>query len=166
MPETAPITSGRTVYLGRMTEPFVPSDFPVPRSLETTGLRFEPLGPEHNERDHTAWMSSIDHIQATPGFQSPERDWPAEMPLEQNLKDLEMHARHFEERSGFTYSVLDGDEVIGCVYIYPSDQPGFDADVRSWVTQSRAESDAVVWEAVSAWLDDSWPFSHSQYAPR
>jgi hypothetical protein len=149
-----------------MTKPFVPPDFVVPRSLETAGLRFEPLGPEHNERDHAAWMSSIDHIHSTPGFRSPERGWPAEMPLAQNLKDLEMHARHFEERTGFTYSVLEGDQVIGCVYVYPSEQPEFDADVRTWVTQSRAANDILVWESVTEWLDDSWPFSHPHYNPR
>lgn len=146
--------------------PFVPSDFLVPRSLEMAGLRLEPLGAEHNERDHAAWMSSIDHIHATPGFDRSEREWPVEMPLEQNLRDLEMHAAHFEERTGFTYSVLDGDHVVGCVYIYPSERPGFDADVRSWVSESRADADIVVWEAVSAWLAASWPFSNPHYASR
>ena len=42
------------------------------------------------------------------------------MSLEENLADLERHARDFADRTGFTYSVLDGDDVIGCVYVYPS----------------------------------------------
>jgi hypothetical protein len=149
-----------------MAETFVPRDFRVPSSLAIGGLRLEPLGPEHNERDHAAWMSSIDHIHTIPGFRSDEREWPVEMSLEQNLGDLEMHARHFGERVGFTYSVLDGDDVVGCVYIYPSDEPEFDADVRSWVRESHAGSDAPVWEAVSAWLEESWPFASPTYAPR
>ena len=33
---------------------------------------------------------------------------------------MEMHYREFVERKSFTYSILDGDEVIGCVYIYPA----------------------------------------------
>ena len=149
-----------------MVEPFVPRDFPVPSSLEIGGLRFEPLGPEHNERDHAAWMSSIDHIHTIPGFRPEEREWPVEMSLDQNLRDLEMHARHFAERVGFTYSILDGDDIVGCVYIYPSQEPDSDADVRSWVRKSHADSDTAVWAAVSAWLDESWPFTNPQYAPR
>ena len=149
-----------------MVQPFVPAGFVVPESLEHERFRLEPLGPQHNARDHAAWMSSIDHILATPGFGEPDFDWPQAMPLEENLRDLEMHARHFVERVGFTYSVLDADEVIGCVYIYPSSDPFHDAVVRSWVAASRAELDGVLHEVVSVWLRDAWPFSNPSYARR
>ena len=147
-----------------MDQPFVPPDFEVPASFDGPGFHLEPLGPVHNERDHEAWMSSIDHIRSTPGMEW--RDWPAPMALEENLADMEMHARHFEERVGFTYSILDGDDVIGCVYIYPSDKPGVDANVRSWVRESRAEMDEVVWRSLSRWLAEEWPFEVVDYAPR
>ena len=65
------------------------------------------------------------------------------MDLDANRADLIGHARDFENREGFTYSILDGDEVIGCVYIYPSKDPGYDAAVSSWVRKSRADTDAV-----------------------
>ena len=133
---------------------FVPDDFEVPTSLDGDGFRLEPLGPEHNERDHSAWMSSIDHIRSTPGF--PKGGWPDAMSLEENRADLEGHARDFTERRGFTYSVLDGDEVIGCAYIYPADDA--DAEVRTWVTASRADLDPTVRESVREWLDECWPF--------
>lgn len=51
----------------------------------------ESLGPEHNERDHTAWMSSVDHICNTPGFPMPD-GWPTPMGLDENLVDLQLHA--------------------------------------------------------------------------
>ena len=104
-------------------------------------------------------MSSIDHIRATPGF--PDGNWPTAMTLEENLADLERHARDFENRRGFTYSVLDGDDVVGCVYIYPSEQA--DADVQSWVRASRAELDEPVCLAVSDWLEQEWPFETVGY---
>ena len=141
---------------------FVPDEFVVPISLSGPGFRLEPLRPEHNERDHEAWMSSIDHIRSTPDF--PDGSWPTEMSLKSNLADLERHARDFEDRTGFTYSVLDGDDVIGCVYIYPSDTA--DADVSSWVRASRAELDVELWRAVSDWLDADWPFETVDYGPR
>lgn len=143
---------------------FVLEDFEVPGAFQGPGFRLEPLGPEHNERDHEAWMSSIDHIRTTPGMEG--RDWPAPMTLDENLADMEMHAREFVERKSFTYSVLDGDEVIGCVYIYPSEAADHDAHVRSWVTASRAEMDVTVWREVSDWLETEWPFRSFSYASR
>jgi hypothetical protein len=147
-----------------MAETFVPADFTVPTSFVAPGFRLEPLGPEHNARDYDAWTSSMDHIRATPGFET--SDWPHEMTLEANLSDLEGHARDFRERTGFTYSILDGDVVIGCVYIYPSKDDAHDARISSWVTASRAELDTTVWRLLSTWISESWPFRHPSYAPR
>src|SRR6185295_8671575 len=45
--------------------PFVPDEFPVPRTLTNARFRLEPLGPQHNAADHAAWTSSIEHIRAT-----------------------------------------------------------------------------------------------------
>lgn len=108
----------------------------------------------------------MEHIAATPGFAG--RDWPHEMPLDANLSDLVAHAADFENRTGFTYSVLDGDQIIGCLYIYPGrkEGSGFDADVRSWVIADRAALDIELWSLVSTWLAESWPFSAPEYAPR
>jgi hypothetical protein len=148
-----------------MSPSFVPDRFKPPLTLTGDGFRLESLGPQHNERDHDAWMSSIGWIQSTPGY-GPDGDWPAPMSLDSNLEDLEMHARHFEQRNGFTYSVLDGDEIIGCVYIYPATDPEHDASIRSWVRESRSEMDISVYQAVGEWIRGSWPFQSVQYARR
>lgn len=145
---------------------FVPDDFEAPTSLEGPGFRLKPLGPEHNERDHQAWMSSVDHIRSTPGADKWGGDWPVPMSLEQNLGDLVRHAEDFDNRTGFTYSILDGDDVIGCVYIYPSKRPGHDAEVASWVRASREEMDALVWRFLSDWIERVWPFESPYYASR
>lgn len=147
----------------------MPSGFVAPTRLETSDLLLEPLNPEHNERDHAAWASSIEHIHATPGFGEREGGWPQPMTLEENLADLEMHARHFAAGEGFTYTVLDPatQDVVGCVYVYPDGDGGADAHVRSWVRASRAELDVPLWDAVSAWLaSDAWPFERIRYAER
>jgi hypothetical protein len=110
-------------------------------------------------------MSSIDHIRATPGFSPKEEPgWPVAMTLEENLEDLVRHAKDFRERKGFTYSILEGDDVIGCIYIYPSRRQGHDAEVSSWVSESRAELDAAVREELAIWIDELWPFSNPVYA--
>ncbi|MFG2949429.1 GNAT family N-acetyltransferase [Streptomyces adustus] len=147
---------------------FVPADFVVPADLTTPQFRLEPLGPRHNAADHAAWTGSIDHIRATPGFR--DWGWPPEdgMTLEANLDDLRRHADDFAGRRGFTYSVVepaDG-EVIGCVYIYPSRSDDHDTDVRSWVRADKAELDAPLYAAVTAWLTANWPLGKLNYQPR
>ncbi|MFP3883655.1 MAG: N-acetyltransferase [Actinomycetota bacterium] len=146
-----------------MSGGFVPESFVPPRSFQGPGFRLEPLGPEHNRRDYEAWSSSMDHIRTTPGEWG---KWPHPMTLEDNLADLEEHAREFQERQAFTYSILDGDDVIGCLYIYPDSDGDTDAYVSSWVTESRAEMDTVVWRAVTDWLNREWPFRQFRYADR
>jgi hypothetical protein len=104
------------------SDEFVPVGFDPPTSLATNQFRLEPLGPQHNRADHAAWMSSIEHIRSTPGF--PDGNWPPRtgMTLEENLSDLRRHADDFTRGAGYTFTVLDpGDnDVIGCVYLYPS----------------------------------------------
>src|SRR6185295_11014803 len=72
--------------IGRVDE-FVPSDFEVPRRLETPQFVLEPLGPEHNDQDYDAWTSSVDHIRATPGWE--DSTWPRQMTPDENRADLE-----------------------------------------------------------------------------
>lgn len=145
---------------------FVPADFEIPRSFHGPGFRLEPLGPEHNERDHVAWMTSVDHIRSTPGLDAWEGQWPTPMTLEDNLADLVRHRKEFEAREAFAYSVLDGVDVIGCLYIDPVEGRPGEAQIVSWVRASRSEMDRVVWEAVSGWLDSDWPFTRVTYAAR
>jgi RimJ/RimL family protein N-acetyltransferase len=143
----------------------VPEGFLPPRELDDSQLPLRPLGPEHNASDYAAWTSSMDHIRATPGFGS--SSWPRPMTLDENRADLERHAADFEARAGFTYTVLlpDVDEVIGCVYIYPTEE-GDGALVNSWVRSDHASLDARLYRVVSTWLAAEWPFSAVTYAPR
>ena len=147
-----------------MTHSVVPDDYIVPLTLTGPGFRLEPLGPQHNDADHHAWMSSIEHIRATSGFST--RRWPpAEgMSPDENLRDLQRHADDFGRRVGFTYTVLDADDVVvGCVYIYPSRADTNITEVRSWVTANRAELDSVLHETVDSWLAADWPFTDVRY---
>ena len=51
----------------------------------------------------------MEHIRASPGWA--ESAWPHPMTLDENRRDLERHARDFEERRGFTYTVLSPEDV-------------------------------------------------------
>src|SRR5262249_21811415 len=95
----------------------------------------------------------------TPGFAG---SWPPPggMTLEQNLADLRRHADDFSRRIGFTFTVLDpsDDDVIGCVYIYPSSSDEWDVNVRSWVRADRADLDVPRADAGAQWLATDWPW--------
>lgn len=159
-----------------MTEPLLdPARLPPP--LRTDRFVLAPLQPQHNDRDHAAWMSSIEHIRATPGFGDgtwgPDT-WPFEMSAEQNLGDLEMHWGEFQRGEAFAYTVLDpvDDDVIGCIYIDPDEGPLTDEGdrcevmVRSWVRASRADLDPHLVQAVRDWLASAWPFARVRWPGR
>jgi hypothetical protein len=140
---------------------FVPDGFAPPTSLTTPWFRLEPLGPQHNEADHAAWTSSIEHIRSTPGYAESRWPPPEGMSLEENLGDLRRHAADFEQRTGFTFTVLDPEyaDVIGCVYLYPSRAEEYDVTVHSWVRADRADLDVPLAEAVAEWLARDWPWT-------
>ena len=154
-----------------MTSPaFRPGTAP-PVAPATADFRLEPLGPHHNEADHAAWTSSIDHIRSTPGFARREwgdDDWPMPMSAEDNLRDLVRHADEFARGEAFAYTVLDpaDGDVIGCVYIDPDDTGAADAMVRSWVRADRAHLDASLADAVREWIQDEWPLASARFPGR
>ncbi|MDT5025250.1 MAG: hypothetical protein QOE61_1676 [Micromonosporaceae bacterium] len=144
--------------------PLVADTFVVPNVFVTADFRLELLGPQHNEADHAAWMSSIEHIRSTPGF---DRGWPPStgMTLAENLADLASHAERSSRRVDFAYTVIEvaTGEVIGCVYFKPSRTAGDDVEASSWVCAARAELDGSLTDAVGAWLLEAWPFDVVHY---
>ena len=112
-----------------------------PTSLVTDQFRLEPLGPQHNEADHAAWTSSIEHIRSTPGYA--DGRWPphAGMTIEENLADLRRHADDFARGTGFTFTVLDPATTTssGASTCIPRPPTTWDVTVHSWV---RADSRA------------------------
>lgn len=157
---TTSASAPRQTKPGITSKDFVPVGFQPPTSLVSDQFRLEPLGPQHNEADHAAWTSSIEHIRATPGF--PDGGWPpvGGKPLQANLADLRHHAADFEARTGFTFTVLDpaNNDVIGCVYLYPASSDSYDVSVRSWVRADRKSLDRPLADSVAAWINARWPW--------
>ncbi|MGZ4767866.1 MAG: GNAT family N-acetyltransferase [Ilumatobacteraceae bacterium] len=144
---------------------FIPPEFVVPTDVTFGDLRLVPLSPERNAADYAAWTSSIEHIRATPGFA--EGTWPVAMTIAENLQDVERHAEDFRLRKGFTYTVLDAtNDVIGCIYIYPSRDKHSGAQIHSWVRADRADLDIALYDSVNTWLRTDWPFHSIEYANR
>lgn len=149
-------------------ETFVPSDFDVPERLEGSQFRIRMLTVNDVVKDYDAVMSSLDHLQE---MFLENWGWPtSDLTLEQDLIDLGWHQKEFQMRSSFTYTVVAPDEsrVVGCIYIFPFENGGYDAEVTMWVRSDTLESglDQVLFRTVKSWINDDWPFEKVAYPGR
>jgi len=137
---------------------FVPADFAIPAVLETPDFRIRQLKISDVVKDFDAVMSSEAHLK---GVFGPTSRWPTGLTFEQDLIDLGWHHKEFQRRRSFAYTVMSLDEslCLGCLYIDPTDRPGFDAVAFCWIRASHAEAlDAKLYEALRDWLAADWPF--------
>jgi hypothetical protein len=146
--------------------PLVPSAFRPPRGGSLDGFTLEVLAPCHAAADFQAVKSSANDIRHVFG---PENDWPsAAITFEQNLADLERHAREFVEREAFAYALLRSPaDYLGCLYIKPIKsrmvpdrrKALFDAQAFFWLTSvPNALPAATVHAVLDRWLREQWPF--------
>jgi len=147
--------------------PIVPADFIVPERLATAAFVLRPLTVHDVVRDYDAVMSSAAELKAV---MPDSGTWPEGLTLEDNLVDLGWHQREFSLRHSFAYTVLslDGQKCLGCCYIYPSSDPGFDVTAYYWARQSRIgdAADAVLGDAFRGWLARDWPFRRVAFPGR
>ena len=128
-----------------------------------------PITAEDARNDHAAVMANLEHLQE----QFLEVwDWPkADLTLEQNVADLTRLESDFARRSSFTFTVVNHDDttVVGCIYIVPSQNPAFDAEVTLWASRARGvpeDLDATLYDGVKRWMEESWPFANVAFPGR
>lgn len=145
---------------------FVPSEFSIPGELRTETFKLRMLSIDDVEKDFEAVTSSAMHVSKV----WRDSDWPAGLTLRQNLIDLGWHEKEFQNRSSFAYTVVTLDEsyVLGCVYFYPTQKVGYDAEVFLWVRESELSGglDSELLKAVDGWLMADWPFRQPAYPGR
>jgi len=145
---------------------FVPDDFEIPLLLETDLFRLRMLSIDDVEKDYEAVIESRELLHTMFGGPWPKLGFT----IEENLTDLERHQQEFLDRKAFTYTVvsLDESEVLGCVYITPSEATGSDAVVVMWVRQTEYEKglDEVLFDTVRDWISTDWPFRKVDYPSR
>ena len=148
-------------------QPLVPDEFEAPSGLETPRMRLRPLTINDAVKDFDAVMTSAERLKTV--FR-PNGDWPTGLTLEQNLIELGWHQTEFQMGTSFAYTVvsLDGNEVLGCVYFYPTDRADHDVEITMWVRQSRVDEglDAHLFETVEGWVAQHWPFRNPAYPGR
>lgn len=163
----APLEGTEKQPSGRQAS-FVPVDFQVPTSAKGEGFKLQPLGPALVKLDFDAYMSSIEHLQAT--F-TRSTSWPhAGITASEAMQDMDNEQARFQARRSFAYGVLtaDGTREMGSVYVAPSSVEGYDAVVKMWVTQADYDAgfDAKLYAWVSQWVKAEWPFARVAYPGR
>ncbi len=153
-----------------MSKKFIPIDFKLPEVLETNSFRLRMLTVNDVVKDYDAVMTSIEYLQKMKPF-GPNHKWPGkDLTFEQDLIDLGWHQKEFQKRTSFAYTMMNLDETrcLGCVYIYPSNNPSYDVIVTMWVRQSEVANglDKVLFSSVKRWMQDDWPFERVAYPGR
>ena len=168
VPALAQDAGGYTAAPTPAAAAFVPADFKVPVRAEGPGFTLVPLGPDLVKIDFDAYMSSIEHLQKT--F-TRSAAWPHPGITDADaMKDMTTEQGRFERRDSFAYAVLtpDGKRERGCVYVYPSPVPGYDAMVTLWVTKAEFDAgfDAELYAWVQQWIAKDWPLRSVAYPGR
>jgi hypothetical protein len=150
----------------RSKRQFVPEEFTVPSELITANFTLRMLSVDDVEKDFEAVTSSAERLRKV----WPDSGWPDGLTLRQNLVDLGWHEKEFQNRTSFAYTMVAPDEsqVLGCVYFYPTDKAGYDAEVFLWVRESEVANDLdeALFEVVQHWLASDWPFENPAYPGR
>jgi hypothetical protein len=142
---------------------FYPEDATVPQGLRTEEFHLRPLRVSDAEIDYAAVMDSKLMLRVMS-----QGSWPSDdFTLEMNRKDLDKHEKEHDERTAFTYTVLDPTERIclGCVYInHLKEGPmrgEYMALLRFWVRQSYLDGDLDrrLLESLIDWFRNDWAFS-------
>lgn len=130
-----------------------------------TGHHLRPIRASDTELDMAAVMGSRERLWSLYG-----EAWgwpPATMTAEQDREDLQRHADEMETHESFNFALFDANEIelIGCVYIDPSDDGAADAEISWWVRDEYVGSavEIALDEFVPAWIATDWPLTSPRY---
>ena len=144
--------------------PIVPSAFKVPAIKKTPRCILRPLTMRDATRDFDAVMSSAEYLRE---HFNPDSSWPEGLTIEQNLIDLGWHEYEFQNRTSFTYTVVDllDETTVGCCYIYPSTLDGHEVSISHWVRDSERATglNEHLKQTLKTWVTEEWPFSNPLY---
>lgn len=149
--------------------PWLPAGWAHPVRVElATGHHLRPIHPDDTPLDLPAVRGSRARLWSIYGE---AWGWPPEhLTAEQDREDLQHHWDESCAHLSFNYAVLDRDEteLVGCVYIDPTDKPGADADISWWVRDEHVGSDveAELDRFVPQWVAREWPLTAPRYVGR
>jgi hypothetical protein len=147
---------------------FLPEGFDAPEVVKTKRFKLQTLSINVAVKDYDAVMTSRAELWERFGE---IWGWPPEdLSLEQDMIDLAWHQKEFQLGRAFAYSVMSSDDsrLLGCIYIDPTEEPGYDAEVFYWVRTSELETgfEGELDRFVRDWVSSTWPFKCVLYPGR
>jgi len=147
---------------------WLPEDWDHPRRVELpTGHHLRPIRAADVDLDMLAVMGSRERLWSIYGA---AWGWPpVSMTREQDAADLQRHADEMETHESFNYALFDEaeTELIGCIYIDPTDLPDADAEISWWVRDEHVgtEVEAALDALVPRWIAADWPLHRPRLGP-
>jgi hypothetical protein len=152
---------------------FLPADFEIPVVDIPGGYQLRPLGMDDLARDYTAVMSSIDHLRTSGHLQPPgelDFDWPRpDIEIRFHLTMLGEAEWAMHNLARVEYAIRTDDEQLGCLYVFPSLSPDYDAQLTMWVRSdvfTDTDLDSAFWEYSKAWVREAFPFERIAFPGR
>jgi hypothetical protein len=135
--------------------PLLPHGLRPPETWGGPGWLARPLCLTDAESDFEAVTASTDRLR---GAMEPDSPWPHGLTLQENRVDLGWHEREFTLGHSYAWTVVEGERIVGCCYLYPADRAGSDAMAFWWVRSGHEALDMPLGLAFRAVID-SFPIS-------
>lgn len=156
---------------GRAGVPLVPLEHRVPSEVRKDGWHLQAMTVGHTLRDFQCFLENRDHLER--GMKAYDSDWewvwPPGLTLEEDVAEMGWCEVAFLEHQAFCYMLLSDDtsRSIGCVYLFPTDEP-YDARLEFWLTEQLfgEGAEAKLVGFLRRWLAEDWPFERIRWPER
>ncbi len=157
------ILSAISGVLTAQNKSFVPHDFKPPVAFENEHFHFRTLSQTHLYVVENYKMNTYDHLpERVPHMGAFHR---IDIPIGDELIGQAYYDRNPQIRDSFVYPVLKKGEgnMIGSIYIRPSKNAEYDAQITMWLRTNDSLANNVFVETVKKWIQNDWPFKNPNF---
>lgn len=158
------ILSAISGVLTAQNNSFVPPDFKPPVAFENEHFHFRALSHNNLYMVENHKMNTYDHLpERVPHMGAWHR---LDIPMADDLIGHAYYDRVPQISDSFVYPVLKNGEgnMIGSIYIRPSRNAEYDAQITMWLRTSDNQINDVFVETVKSWIRKEWPFENPHFA--
>jgi hypothetical protein len=151
-------------FVAAQDKPFVPVEFIPPVSFENENFYFKTLSQNNIYAVENLRMNAYDHLpERVPHMGAWHR---VDIPMGDDLIGQAYYDRNPQIRDSFVYPVFLKSEgnMIGSIYIRPSKNADYDAQITMWLRTNDPLANRVFVETVKNWIQKEWPFKNPGFA--
>ncbi|MBW6480551.1 MAG: hypothetical protein K0B37_14075 [Bacteroidales bacterium] len=151
-------------FVAAQEKPFVPIEFIPPVSFENEYFHIRTLSRNNVYAVENLRMNAYDHLpERVPHMGAWHR---IDIPMGDDLIGQAYYDRNPQIRDSFVYPVLLKSEgnMIGSIYIRPSKNADYDAQITMWLRTSDNQVNDEFVEMIKLWISKEWPFENPHFA--